>query len=339
MKSNNERLETIEQLKELKKDMEKIMSAMRMSKSKQMDIEKQKQEVRQEFRPVILKENEEKLANMEREKSEFDEMTERALINAQRKILQIDELVKEQQEGEVRKYVEGKAEIKRKLESIKARADFSEEKKALAEQMATRKIEEGDKDITDFMKKCGLIDKELDMYENMVKGYANELNIEDKLKDAELDYEQEPEKEKSEAEYEVEPEVKSEVEYAVKPEVKYEAKPEEKSIDDLKDDEIYNEPEEHEEAPDQEEKTTKKSKLRGGFFSPSFYARSALPKEESTRIMTKAQIRKQEKGLKNVRLTEEQKEEIARKTRQIIEKQHQTLRERREEKENNEEER
>ena len=160
--------------------MEKIDESMTMTRKQQKDLDKMEKAMMNESKPMKLESRKAEFTEKGQYKTEFDEMTKNALINAQKNIIVLREQTEKAYQDMLMKTVRKQKAIEEKLESMRDR-DLTPEKLELVENSARKAIEAVNTEMFEFQKKHFEQRATLDNYEDSIKKYALELGVEKEL--------------------------------------------------------------------------------------------------------------------------------------------------------------
>ena len=157
--------------------MEKIDESMTMTRKQQKDLDKMEKAMMNESKPMKLESRKAEFTEKGQYKTEFDEMTKNALINAQKNIIVLREQTEKAYQDMLMKTVRKQKAIEEKLESMRDR-DLTPEKLELVENSARKAREAVNTEMFEFQKKHFEQRATLDNYEDSIKKYALELGVE-----------------------------------------------------------------------------------------------------------------------------------------------------------------
>ena len=160
--------------------MEKIDESMTMTRKQQKDLDKMEKAMMNEAKPMKLESKKAEFTEKGQYKTEFDEMTKNALINAQKNIIVLREQTEKAYQDMLMKTVRKQKAIEEKLESMRDR-DLTPEKLELVENSARKAREAVNTEMFEFQKKHFEQRATLDNYEDSIKKYALELGVEKEL--------------------------------------------------------------------------------------------------------------------------------------------------------------
>ena len=160
--------------------MEKIDESMTMTRKQQKDLDKMEKAMMNESKPMKLESKKVEFTEKGQYKTEFDEMTKNALINAQKNIIVLREQTEKAYQDMLMKTVRKQKAIEEKLESMRDR-DLTPEKLELVENSARKAREAVNTEMFEFQKKHFEQRATLDNYEDSIKKYALELGVEKEL--------------------------------------------------------------------------------------------------------------------------------------------------------------
>ena len=160
--------------------MEKIDESMTMTRKQQKDLDKMEKAMMNESKPMKLESRKAEFTEKGQYKTEFDEMTKNALINAQKNIIVLREQTEKAYQDMLMKTVRKQKAIEEKLESMRDR-DLTPEKLELVENSARKAREAVNTEMFEFQKKHFEQRATLDKYEDSIKKYALELGVEKEL--------------------------------------------------------------------------------------------------------------------------------------------------------------
>ena len=160
--------------------MEKIDESMTMTRKQQKDLDKMEKAMMNEAKPMKLESRKAEFTEKGQYKTEFDEMTKNALINAQKNIIVLREQTEKAYQDMLMKTVRKQKAIEEKLESMRDR-DLTPEKLELVEHSARKAREAVNTEMFEFQKKHFEQRATLDNYEDSIKKYALELGVEKEL--------------------------------------------------------------------------------------------------------------------------------------------------------------
>lgn len=160
--------------------MEKIDESMTMTRKQQKDLDKMEKAMMNESKPMKLESRKVEFTEKGQYKTEFDEMTKNALINAQKNIIVLREQTEKAYQDMLMKTVRKQKAIEEKLESMRDR-DLTPEKLELVENSARKAREAVNTEMFEFQKKHFEQRATLDNYEDSIKKYALELGVEKEL--------------------------------------------------------------------------------------------------------------------------------------------------------------
>lgn len=160
--------------------MEKIDESMTMTRKQQKDLDKMEKAMMNESKPMKLESRKAEFTEKGQYKTEFDEMTKNALINAQKNIMVLREQTEKAYQDMLMKTVRKQKAIEEKLESMRDR-DLTPEKLELVENSARKAREAVNTEMFEFQKKHFEQRATLDNYEDSIKKYALELGVEKEL--------------------------------------------------------------------------------------------------------------------------------------------------------------
>lgn len=160
--------------------MEKIDESMTMTRKQQKDLDKMEKAMMNESKPMKLESRKAEFTEKGQYKTEFDEMTKNALINAQKNIIVLREQTEKAYQDMLMKTVRKQKAIEEKLESMRDR-DLTPEKLELVENSARKAREAVNTEMFEFQKKHFEQRATLDNYEYSIKKYALELGVEKEL--------------------------------------------------------------------------------------------------------------------------------------------------------------
>lgn len=152
-----EPVKTPEQLAEERFDnfttlMDNIRNADGMSDQRQAEIDSRRQELRNETRPVVVEELREEVANLEKDKIEFDEMTRAALENARKEATEMQQESEKAYNDKLVEFLNRKNTIERKLKAMRERG-LTPEKLAIAERSAQKAFDDLNREMSDYQAK------------------------------------------------------------------------------------------------------------------------------------------------------------------------------------------
>lgn len=160
--------------------MEKIDESMTMTRKQQKDLDKMEKAMMNESKPMKLESRKAEFTEKGQYKTEFDEMTKNALINAQKNIIVLREQTEKAYQDMLMETVRKQKVIQDKLKSMKER-DLTSEKLELVEESARKALENTNKDMFEYQKKHFEQRATLNNYEDNIKKYALELGVEKEL--------------------------------------------------------------------------------------------------------------------------------------------------------------
>lgn len=160
--------------------MEKIDESMTMTRKQQKDLDKMEKAMMNESKPMKLESRKAEFTEKGQYKTEFDEMTKNALINAQKNIMVLREQTEKAYQDMLMKTVRKQKAIEEKLESMRDR-DLTPEKLEFVENSARKAREAVNTEMFEFQKKHFEQRATLDNYEDSIKKYALELGVEKEL--------------------------------------------------------------------------------------------------------------------------------------------------------------
>ena len=160
--------------------MGKIDESMTMTRKQQKDLDKMEKAMMNEAKPMKLESKKAEFTEKGQYKTEFDEMTKNALINAQKNIIVLREQTEKAYQDMLMKTVRKQKAIEEKLESMRDR-DLTPEKLELVENSARKAREAVNTEMFEFQKKHFEQRATLDNYEDSIKKYALELGVEKEL--------------------------------------------------------------------------------------------------------------------------------------------------------------
>ena len=160
--------------------MEKIDESMTMTRKQQKDLDKMEKAMMNESKPMKLESRKAEFTEKGQYKTEFDEMTKNALINAQKNIIVLREQTEKAYQDMLMKTVRKQKAIEEKLESMRDR-DLTPEKLELVENSARKAREAVNTEMFEFQKKHFEQRATLDNYEDSIKKYSLELGVEKEL--------------------------------------------------------------------------------------------------------------------------------------------------------------
>lgn len=160
--------------------MEKIDESMTMTRKQQKDLDKMEKAMMNESKPMKLESRKVEFTEKGQYKTEFDEMTKNALINAQKNIIVLREQTEKAYQDMLMKTVRKQKAIEEKLESMRDR-DLTPEKLEFVENSARKAREAVNTEMFEFQKKHFEQRATLDNYEDSIKKYALELGVEKEL--------------------------------------------------------------------------------------------------------------------------------------------------------------
>ena len=160
--------------------MEKIDESMTMTRKQQKDLDKMEKAMINESKPMKLENRKTEFTEKGQYKTEFDEMTKNALINAQKNIIVLRDQTEKAYQDMLMKTVRKQKAIEEKLESMRDR-DLTPEKLELVENSARKAREAVNTEMFEFQKKHFEQRATLDNYEDSIKKYALELGVEKEL--------------------------------------------------------------------------------------------------------------------------------------------------------------
>ncbi len=160
--------------------MKKIDEAMAMSRNQQKNLDKMEKAMMNESKPMKLENRKTEFTEKGQYKTEFDEMTKNALINAQKNVVALREKTEKAYQSMLMETVRKQKAIQEKLKSMKAR-DLTPEKLEHAEESARKALENTNKEMFEFQKKHFEQRETLNNYEDSIKKYALELGVEKEL--------------------------------------------------------------------------------------------------------------------------------------------------------------
>lgn len=166
--------------KELADLMEKIDESMTMTRKQQKDLDKMEKAMMNEAKPMKLESKKAEFEIKGQYKTEFDEMTKNALVNAQKNIYVLRDETEKAYQDMLMETVRKQKRIQEKLASMKAK-DLTPEKLELVEESARKALENANKDMFEFQKKHFEQRATLNNYEDSIKKYALELGVENEL--------------------------------------------------------------------------------------------------------------------------------------------------------------
>ena len=164
--------------------MNKIDEAMRMSNQKLADINKKNEELLEETRTLIVEKGQEEIKQMELNKQEFDEMTVNSLVFAMQQLYEI----RESSEKEYQEMLMQTAQRNRKIDEIlkSKKIEFasnyiSEEELSRVETNAEKAKQKLNAEMQEFEKEHFEKIAKLNEWEESIKNYAIDLNVENKI--------------------------------------------------------------------------------------------------------------------------------------------------------------
>ena len=160
--------------------MEKIDESMTMTRKQQKDLDKMEKAMMNESKPMKLESRKAEFTEKGQYKTEFDEMTKNALINAQKNIIVLRKQTENAYQEMLMETVRKQNFIKDKLKSMKKR-DLTSEKLELVEESARKALEKTNEEMFEFQKKHFEQRATLDNYEDSIKKYAREIGVEKEL--------------------------------------------------------------------------------------------------------------------------------------------------------------
>ena len=160
--------------------MEKIDESMTMTRKQQKDLDKMEKAMMNESKPMKLESRKAEFEAKGQYKTEFDEMTKNALINAQKNIIVLREQTENAYQEMLMETVRKQNSIKDKLKSMKER-DLTSEKLELVEESARKALEKTNEEMFEFQKQHFEQRATLNNYEDSIKKYALELGVEKEL--------------------------------------------------------------------------------------------------------------------------------------------------------------
>lgn len=160
--------------------MEKIDESMTMTRKQQKDLDKMEKAMMNEAKPMKLESKKAEFEIKGQYKTEFDEMTKNALINAQKNIYVLRDETEKAYQDMLMETVRKQKRIQEKLASMKEK-DLTPEKLELVEESARKALENANKDMFEFQKKHFEQRATLNNYEDSIKKYALELGVEKEL--------------------------------------------------------------------------------------------------------------------------------------------------------------
>jgi len=173
-----EPVKTPEQLAEERFDnfttlMDNIRNADGMSDQRQAEIDSRRQELRNETRPVVVEELREEVANLEKDKIEFDEMTRAALENARKEATEMQQESEKAYNDKLVEFLNRKNTIERKLKAMRERG-LTPEKLAIAERSAQKALDDLNREMSDYQAKHFERRSRLDEY---IKYIENSIGV------------------------------------------------------------------------------------------------------------------------------------------------------------------
>ena len=173
-----EPVKTPEQLAEERFDnfttlMDNIRNADGMSDQRQAEIDSIRQELRNETRPVVVEELREEVANLEKDKIEFDEMTRAALENARKEATEMQQESEKAYNDKLVEFLNRKNTIERKLKAMRERG-LTPEKLAIAERSAQKAFDDLNREMSDYQAKHFERRSKLDEY---IKYIENSIGV------------------------------------------------------------------------------------------------------------------------------------------------------------------
>ena len=173
-----EPVKTPEQLAEERFDnfttlMDNIRNADGMSDQRQAEIDSRRQELRNETRPVVVEELREEVANLEKDKIEFDEMTRAALENARKEATEMQQESEKAYNDKLVEFLNRKNTIERKLKAMRERG-LTPEKLAIAERSAQKAFDDLNREMSDYQAKHFERRSKLDEY---IKYIENSIGV------------------------------------------------------------------------------------------------------------------------------------------------------------------
>lgn len=160
--------------------MEKIDESMTMTRKQQKDLDKMEKAMMNEAKPMKLESKKAEFEIKGQYKTEFDEMTKNALVNAQKNIYVLRDETEKAYQDMLMETVRKQKRIQEKLASMKEK-DLTPEKLELVEESARKALENANKDMFEFQKKHFEQRATLNNYEDSIKKYALELGVEKEL--------------------------------------------------------------------------------------------------------------------------------------------------------------
>ena len=160
--------------------MEKIDESMTMTRKQQKDLDKMEKAMMNESKPMKLESRKAEFTEKGQYKTEFDEMTKNALINAQKNIIVLRKQTENAYQEMLMETVRKQNFIKDKLKSMKER-DLTSEKLELVEESARKALEKTNEEMFEFQKQHFEQRATLNNYEDSIKKYAREIGVEKEL--------------------------------------------------------------------------------------------------------------------------------------------------------------
>jgi len=166
--------------------MEKIFEADEMSIQKQDEINRERASLREETRIVVVDEMKERIAQLVKDKNEFDEMTRAALENARNQVRSLQQKIELEYNAKLVEFLEKQKDIQRKLDSIRARG-LDPEKLAMAEAAAAKALEKLKNDMDNYQKQHFERRAKLDEFAKYIENDINVIYSDVKYESPEID--------------------------------------------------------------------------------------------------------------------------------------------------------
>lgn len=160
--------------------MGKIDEAMMQSRQQQKDLDEMEEAMMEESKPMKLEVRKKEFAEKGQYKTEFDEMTKNALVNAQKNIIVLREQTEKAYQDMLVETVRKQNSIQEKAK-IYAKKDLTPEKRKMVEETIQKLKEDTNTKMFEFQKKHFEQRATLDKYQSSINKYASELGAEKEL--------------------------------------------------------------------------------------------------------------------------------------------------------------
>ena len=160
--------------------MGKIDEAMMQSRQQQKDLDEMEEAMMEESKPMKLEVRKKEFAEKGQYKTEFDEMTKNALVNAQKNIIVLRQHIEKAYQDMLEETLRKQNSIKEK-EKIFAKKDLTPEKRKMVEETTQKLREDTNTKMFEFQKKHFEQRAILDKYQSSINKYASELGAEKEL--------------------------------------------------------------------------------------------------------------------------------------------------------------